>query len=167
MHVGHYMLLALHEVRYNANSSSPNDLLFCYFNRLLSSLTIGSYDSILKEAGFSAPKDFFLIETFLLLHCFVLLFYSLIGHDCSMILTFRIIITLSIIIIILSLDDAIATKPIHIPITKRHGIAAPSHTLSKRDKTIPLYNDLGQVYLAKVSVGVPAQNFTLIIDTQR
>lgn len=32
---------------------------------------------------------------------------------------------------------------------------------------IPLYNDLGQVYLANIGIGTPAQNFTVIIDTQR
>ncbi|GAA5805416.1 hypothetical protein HPULCUR_010932 [Helicostylum pulchrum] len=31
---------------------------------------------------------------------------------------------------------------------------------------IPLYNDLGQVYLVNIGIGTPSQNFTVIIDTQ-
>jgi hypothetical protein len=79
----------------------------------------------------------------------------------------RFFTALSIAVVLLGLDATTVTKPIHIPIKKRHGRTSPSYTLSKRDNNIPLYNDLGQVYLAQVSVGTPAQNFTLIIDTQR
>ncbi|KAI7907178.1 aspartic peptidase domain-containing protein [Cokeromyces recurvatus] len=31
---------------------------------------------------------------------------------------------------------------------------------------IPLYNDLGQVYLANISVGTPSQTFSVIVDTR-
>lgn len=34
-------------------------------------------------------------------------------------------------------------------------------------RRIPLYNDLGQVYLVNIGIGTPSQNFTVIIDTQR